>query len=161
MKKFIILAISISLFNVSLFAQTTANANLNLSGVVLPINSVTITPAAAASNLDLSVAVTNLAVASVVERSNRHVGYTLTLSSANAGALVGSTAGNTDSLAYSLQYNGSPVTLVGGAATLTNANGRTTGAGVTKSLNITYDGAAVFLSEDTYTDTLTLTITAK
>ena len=49
------------------------------------------------------------------------------------------------------------VTLANGSATVTIASGRTPGVGVAKNLNITFAGS--FVAADTYSDTLTLTIT--
>jgi len=52
------------------------------------------------------------------------------------------------------------VTLAGSTAQVTNVAAKTATGGVNKNLNIAYTGNAN-LGADTYTDTLTFTITAK
>ena len=68
---------------------------------------------------------------------------------------------NLDTLAYTLAYNGAAVNLVAGSALITDASAKTAAAGVVKGLAISYSGAASYLNEDTYADTLTFTIAAK
>lgn len=66
---------------------------------------------------------------------------------------------NTDTLSYSITYGGSSVTFTSGSAVVTDSNSRTPGVGTSNEIRVTYIGD--FLYEDTYTDTLTFTITAK
>jgi hypothetical protein len=55
---------------------------------------------------------------------------------------------------------GTAVTLVAGTATVTNSDVATVETGTANNLRITYTGNT-FLNADTYTDTITLTITGK
>ncbi|WP_455382918.1 hypothetical protein [Salinispira pacifica] len=148
------------------FAQTTGT--LTLQGTVPGILSITVTPAGAASNLDLTTDVSNLTVATVTERSNQKAGYTVTVQSANAAASGGNTAyfestdaAVSDTLNYTLTYGGTPVSFTSGLATVTDTTSKTLGTGTTKNLNISYTGSTNFLTASTYQDTLTFTITAK
>jgi hypothetical protein len=152
-----------TVFSTSLFAATTGT--LTLTGTVPPILEITVTALPAASTLDLSTT-TDTAVATVTERSNKKGGYTVTVESANAKAMgsaqpffKSSDPANADTLSYSITYGGTAVTFAGGTALVTDSNSRTTGAGTSKEVRVTYTGD--FLYEDTYTDTLTFTITAK
>jgi hypothetical protein len=146
-----------------LMAQTTGT--LTLTGTVPPILRITVTALPAASALDLS-SDTDTAVATVVERSNKKGGYTVSVESLNA--ITDGTAqpffksidaANGDTLAYNLTYGGTTITFTGGSAIVTDSNTRTTGAGESREVRVSYTGA--FLYEDTYNDTLTFTITAK
>ena len=148
------------------FAATTGT--LTLSGTVPGILEIVVTPTPAASALDLTVDASNLAVASVNERSNRKAGYTVSVSSANALAAASNQAFlksadvlNADTLSYSLSYDGSPVALVAGNAQVSDVWTRTPAAGTDRELTISYSGTASFLNADAYADTLTFTITAK
>lgn len=140
-------------------------ANLTISGSVAANNTLNITPSATATALPIETGGT-FTVATVNEKSNNQNGYTVTLTSANAGTTSGSTfnlagtGGNTDTPSYTLTYNGSEVTrAAGGTATVTNTSGKTGGSGVDKTLAITLP-ASTFYNADTYTDTLTITLTA-
>lgn len=142
------------------FAATTGS--LLLSGVVAPRTEITVTADANASSLPVGSTVSNLKIASVNELSNNKAGYTVSLASANNGQLKESNTqavGLSDSLPYSLSYNGNPVGLNGGSAQISNISSRTTGAGTDNVLAISFSSA--FLNADTYTDTLTFTIAAK
>lgn len=142
-----------------------ATGTLTLTGTVPPILSITVNALPAAATLNLS-ADTDVAVANVVERSNKKGGYTVTVESLNAVSSGASQpyfksidAGNADTLTYTLSYGGTTVTFSAGRAIVSDSNTRTTGAGVSKAVRVAYTGA--FLYEDTYSDTLTFTITAK
>jgi hypothetical protein len=149
----LLLAASIPSFAASSFT-------IALSGSVSATCSLTVTTASAASSLAVTTKVTNTTIATVVERSNASSGYTVTLSSANGWMLKGSS----ENLAYTLSYGGTAVdtsTAAGVASTITNASTTTASAGVTKSLAISFDGAASLLPSGDYTDTLTISIAAK
>lgn len=137
------------------FAATTGT--LSLSGTVAPVTSIVVTPDANASNLPVGSTASALKIATVTELSNDKAGYSVTLSTANGGYLK--EASGTDSLAYSLSYNGSAVAFSSGSATISDVSARTGGAGSAKELDISF--ASAFLNADSYTDTLTFTITAK
>lgn len=163
-RKWIVLAFAILGIAIPGFAATTGT--LVVQGTVPGILEITVSALPAASALDLTSNQVNLPVADVTERSNRKAGYTVTLQSANSGAgnsfyLKSADPLNADTLAYTLSYGGSAVTLVAGTATITDATAKTSAAGNVKSLTISYSGSASFLNEDAYADTLTFTITAK
>jgi hypothetical protein len=146
------------------FSATTGT--LVLQGTVPGILEITVAPQPAASALDLTSNQTNLLAANVTERSNRKAGYTVTLQSANAGAgnaffFKSADPLNLDTLAYTLSYDGAPVALAAGTALISDASAKTPAAGAVKGLAISYSGAASYLNEDAYADTLTFTITAK
>jgi hypothetical protein len=147
------------------------SGSLTLSGSIAAINDIVITPAPGIASLDLTVNQTDLLVATVNEKSNRRVGYTVTLASLAAAGLSGNpffkgaNGANTDVLSYSFKYGpaGSLAgfSLTSGSAIITSTSAKTGAAGVDKELRISYNGAAAFLNEDTYSDTLTLTIAPK
>jgi hypothetical protein len=164
MAKVIVAAVAIMMAAIPSFAATTGT--LNMSGSVSGVLDISVTAQPAASALDLTVNQTNLLIATVTERSNWKTGYTVALQSANAGSgtsffFKSADVLNTDTLAYTLNYGGSAVTLVAGSALITDATAKTAAAGVTKNLQISYNGASTFLNKDSYADTLTFTITAK
>jgi hypothetical protein len=137
------------------FAATTGT--LSLLGTVAPLTAITVTPDPNASNLPVDLVASNLKVATVNELSNDKAGYTVTLSTAN-GSVLKETAGS-DTLAYSLTYNGAAVVFASNTAIISDVASRTSVAGSSKDLAISF--AATFLNADTYSDTLTFTIIAK
>lgn len=146
--------------------QTTDTASITLQGTVEKNVAISATGVGNFDSLDLTVDVTDLAVVAVNEYSNVREGYTVSLSSANATAggtadpyFEGALGGET--LSYTIAYDGSAVSFSGGAAQVTDANDKTPLAGTDKSLTISYSGAAANLGNDTYSDDLTFTITAK
>jgi len=143
-------------------------AEITIQGAVSTSAALTVTPNAPYNVLDLGTDQTDLKVATVNEKCNKHNGYTVTLASAKAvsngggtvAKLVGALA-SPESLSYTMKYNTAVVTLVGGSATVANETAKTLGIGVNKDLTISYLGAAANLAADTYSDTITLTIAAK
>jgi len=100
-------------------------------------------------------------IGTMFERSNRPTGYTVSLASANEGALTGP-AGET--AAYELSYGGTVIDLSTGTATnVTNNTERTTFNGVEREIVVTpqVDGNADFLAAGDYEDTLTFTISGQ
>ena len=161
--KRLFLILTMALVGMSLFAATTGT--LTLTGIVAASTNITVTPQTGYNTLDLNTTQTNFLVAVVNEQSNDHLGYTVTLASANlSGAgtqpfLKDSASG--DTLNYTLQYNGSSVVFAIGTATVTNASAKTPAAGVNNNLNISYTGNSALSASNAYTDTLTFTIVAK
>ena len=150
----------------SIPAVAATSGSILLSGNVPAILEITVTPEPGITNLPITTTQSDLLVATVVERSNKHAGYTVTLQSSNmvAGGLASPTfksAGTSDSLPYSIKYGGVPVTFSSGTAVVSDVASRTDAAGTSKGLTISFDGANYFLDEATYSDTLTLTIIAK
>jgi len=148
----------------TVFAAT--SGSIVLQGTVPPILEVTVTTEGIASSLDLSVNVSDLLVGTVVERSNKKAGYTVSVESVNATAdgtprFKSIDAGNLDFLDYSITYGGIPVVFTGGTAQVSDVSDKTTGTGTSNQIRITYDGSTAFMYEDAYEDTLTFTIQAK
>lgn len=147
-----------------LFSTVVGAGDLTLQGNVSLTQSLTVTPTGNATALNLNADITDLPVASAVEKSNAMAGYTVTISSVNAVAdnqapfLKGAANGNNDKVTYTLKYGGSVVTFVNGSATVTSASSRTGSSGVNKSITISYSTTAANLKNDTYSDQLTLTL---
>ena len=143
-------------------ASFAASATLTISGAVPGINDITIASQSGHNALDLVAGESAKVVGIATETSNRHLGYKVTLSSANAGtgsqAKLKGVSANTDVVNYSIKYNGAAVTLVSGSAEVTATTARTPAAGVAKNIAVTFAGS--WLAADTYSDTLTLTIAA-
>ena len=155
-KRSLIVALALATAMVPAFALS-STGSLSLSGTVAPVTTITVTPDANATALPVGSATTNLKIATVVELSNSKAGYSVTLSSAN-GATLKEAAG-TDTLAYSLTYGSNPVSFTSGSATLTTSTTRSaTAAGSSNILYISFP--ATFLNADSYTDSLTFTITS-
>jgi len=156
---------------IALFASATAglaqssSANIIISGSVAAQAAITATAAPALTDTELNSGVVDKQMSVVNEKSNRHVGYWVALKSANAAAasssqarMNGISAGNTDVINYSIKYNGVAVTLgITGQATVTLDAAKTPQAGIDKNLTITI--GAGFPAADTYSDTITLTLT--
>ena len=165
--KTIIAAVAI-IFSSGTFEKASAQVSntLSLSGDVATLLALAIAPSGADS-LDLEGgAVNDATIATITEFCNDADGYTVSVTSANGQALgtnVGILQGgdHSENAEYTLKYDNSPVSLLGGTATVTNSNDKTVAAGVSRSLKITYDESSSNLAADTYTDTLTFTITAK
>ena len=159
MKKY--LAIICAVFALASVSYAQATATLTISGTVAPINTITIASQAGYNALDLVNGAAAKVVGIATETSNDKLGYKVTLSSANAGAtaqavMKGAIAGNADSVNYSITYGGTAVTLAAGSALVTSTAGRTGAAGVNKNIAVTFAGS--WLTADTYSDTITLTI---
>ena len=164
MLKKVILVLSFISLTVSMaFSVTTGN--LVISGTVPQILDIQVLAAAGSTSLDLTKNVPDQHIGDIVERSNVTAGYTVTISSANAATgtphFKGVNPSNTDTLDYTLKYNGSPINFTGGSALISDVNSKTATIGSTKSINLSYDGTSNFLNADSYSDTLTFTIAAK
>lgn len=149
------LILSLFLLSFSTFAAT--SGTLILSGIIPSIRSITVTPNSVASSLDLSTTQTDLKVATVNEKSNSLLGYKVTITSANLGNLKRS--GGSEVVPYTLKYGGSnaPITSVSGHS-VTNLSFP---VNVNKDLEVSYTGVVPEATiEGTYSDTLTLTISA-
>jgi len=164
MKKQITLAIALFATVTAGFAQS-GSATIIISGQVNALAAITATACPALTDTELNSGVVDKQMSSVNEKSNRNVGYSVALKSANAAAasssqarLNGISAGNTDVINYSIKYNGVAVALgISGQATVTTAAGKTPQAGIDKNLTITI--GAGFPAADTYSDTITVTLT--
>ena len=166
----LILVLALFLFGATAaVAQNSDSGTLTLEGTVPEILTINVSAESVASNLDLSTDQTDLLVATVTETSNVRAGYSVTVESANAASqsstdpfFASTSAGNSDTLSYTLKYDGSTVSFSGGsAATVTNASDKTAAGGSTNEVRISYTGTTQNLYADSYQDTLTFTITAK
>lgn len=160
-KKLIILS---SLAAASVAASIAATSgSIEIKGIVPAILEIIVTPQPGYDSLNIAGGATRFVVAKVTEKSNSSTGYTVELKSKND---VDSTSINgaflkglnsTDTVLYTMEYGGNAVNLTDGIAKVTDSPLKT--AGTDKDLSVTFSGA--FLSADTYSDTLTLTIAAK
>jgi len=160
MKKLLVIAVGL-LSASSLFAGN----NVVVSGTVAQVATLNVTTATFTTP-DPVAGFTDQQVTTVTERCNSKLGYKVTLASLNAAAtaqayLKSVDAANTDKINYSIKYNGSAVTLVAGSATVTDVTAKTAGTGVTKNLQISIAAAGADYNADTYSDTITFTLTAK
>ena len=159
----------LTLVSIALLVSGSAFANLGdtsgsitLSGTVPVSTTITVTAQSGYNSLNIADGETDKLIAVVNEKCNKIDGYTVELQSLNAGSGTQASlkeTGNADTVNYSIKYDSSAVSLVGGKATVTNASGRTGSSGVNKNLTVTIP--AVWANTGTYTDTLTLTIAAK
>lgn len=159
------IAILVALMAAAATSLAATQGSIVLKGTVPPTTDITVTPETGYDNLPLTTGASDQKVATVNEKTNIPRGYTVTLSSLNAGTsnqavLKPADGANTDAVNYSLRYGGVAVTLASGQAVVTDANGRTGVNGTDKDLNVTFV-ASPWLAADTYTDTLTLTIAVK
>jgi hypothetical protein len=165
MKKYIALTMTLLGTVVAGLAQT-ASGTLTIQGTVASTVSITVAPLGGYNTLDIANGVSAQSVANITEKTNDKNGYTVAMTSLNAGGSGSSlflkdTAGGSgnDTVPYSLTYNGSTVTFGSGSATLTDVSSRTAQAGVVKALAVTI--ASSWVNSAAYADTLTFTITGK
>lgn len=155
MKKLVLVSALLAL-STTTFAAT--SGSLLLQGTVAKKMSLTVSPEAVASTLDLAVSQTDLAVASVNEKSNSKTGYKVTITSANLSQLK--RTDGADVFSYTMKYNGSSVSLVDAAGT-TISESSASSVNVNKGVSISYTGVAPELMvEGTYDDTVTFSIAA-
>ncbi|MDP3176864.1 MAG: hypothetical protein Q8M76_03100 [Spirochaetaceae bacterium] len=143
------------------FAATTGT--IALTGSVTGITEISVDLTGATSSFDLTATASDVLIGTLTERSNRPLGYTVTLASAKGWKFASPDAGMDDSVPFSLKYgvagSEAALTLSGSPVTITSASNKTSAAGVAKRLLISYTGG--FYEESaTYSDTLTFTIIA-
>ncbi len=146
-----------------MYAATPAKAgSIVLQGIVALTCTISAADAGAGT-LDLSANQSNLTIANVTEDCNDSNGYTITIATANgttSGVLVSQDVNgvNATDLSYSITYDGSAVSLTGGSGTAASRTSFTLPQTVALAITYTIPGGG--LPADTYTDTLTLTVTA-
>ena len=151
-----------TLFAFSANAATTDSGTLDLSGVISEAVSLSISAEAVAASLDLTTTQSDLLVATVTENSNTALGYDVTISSANDSSLKRN--GGSETIGYTLKYDGSSIDLSSSSTTPANAKSDTTGGVVsdTSQVQISYTGVNESQTvAGTYEDTLTIEIAAK
>ncbi len=147
------------------FGATPAKADaLPLQGIVAVACTIS-TADAGAGTLDLSTSKTAVTIANVTEDCNDSNGYTVTVATTNGAALTTGllvsqnvNGANATDLTYSIKYDTVAVTLTSGSGTAATRSSFTNSQ--TVALAITYTSPGGGLPADTYTDTLTLTISA-
>lgn len=154
-------------------SQAGLTGTINLTGAVASNCNVVVT-ASGGATLDSTLstgatASTPIQVGSVVETCNDPKGYVITVASLNGvngtlttGLLKGAVSGNPDTVPYNIAYGattpGTAVTLAAGSGTASTATKKTPAGGTTNNVFINFTGNSN-LSADTYTDTLTVTMT--
>ena len=161
-KKYI--ALTLALLGTAGVASAQSSGTLTIQGTVAAVANITVSPQTGYNTLNIAGGVANQNVANITEQSNDKNGYTVAMTSLNAGVSGSSlflkdTGTGTDTVPYSLTYNGVAVSFSSGSATLTSASAKTVQAGVVKALAVTI--ASSWVNADTYADTLTFTITGK
>lgn len=162
-----VLFMAMAVLTTAVFAENLEDVGaIRLSGTVEKNVSIAVNGLNNYDSLDLTIDVSDLAVVAVTETSNVREGYTVSLNSANAAAgstenafFVGMDGG--EQLSYNITYDGVPVTFIAGTAEVTNSNAKTGLNGQGRVLAISYNAAEAHLGNDSYTDDLTFTITAK
>jgi spore coat protein U-like protein len=148
-------------------ADTDGSKSLTLSGTITPVATIEIATESGYNALAISVRKTDVKVATVTEVCNSESGYTVALQSANAvggvAKLLGTSTSTNSTFTYTMTYGSHPVVLDPGTQIDLDVTGSTGGptpqTGTVRDLKVSWLAQAVFA--DTYSDTLTLTITAK
>lgn len=152
-----LLFVAMGLLASSTFAA--GSGDLLLSGTVVSVNDLVITPDANATNLDILNGEINKTVASVAETSNNLLGYKIMMKSANASKLVHS-VDPTKSTDYTITYDGSSaVTLTTSDQEVKNVSSL---AGLTTNTSSVAADVSAFPTAPagTYSDTVTISIVA-
>lgn len=147
-------------FFISSAVFAASNGTLTLSGTVLPVNSIVITPNGTNNTtLNITGGATNVNVASVQETSNDPLGYKITLQSVNAGFLA-LTTDATKKTAYQISYNGgAAITTTAIAQTVKTSALLTQQTVATSAVTVNVTALPNALS-GTYSDTVTISIVA-
>ena len=89
-------------------AQAGTTGSVNLSGSIGQSCNITVTAQSIAASLDLTTTSTGTTVANVNENCNDKLGYSVSLTTTNGTTtgLFKGPSGNTDTLAYTVTYNG-------------------------------------------------------
>lgn len=139
-------------------SEAAVTGTITLAGIVPASTAIIVTPVAPYNNLVLSTAQTNLLVATVNEQNNTTLGYSVTLSSTNAGKLKNGTLGQ---ITYTARYNSTSVTLSVAPIVVTTQGAQSAVVNVIKNFDVSYAATpAISTMAGTYSDTLTFTIIA-
>jgi hypothetical protein len=130
-------------------ALAATSGQLTLTGTVQQILAITVTPTAAATGLDLTGAVTQLKVATVIAEANNPTGYSVSISSLNQGAsdcgaangpcFHSPTATVTDDLSFTLLRDAVSVSFTGASGTFISSGARSAVGGDSFDAEISYD----------------------
>lgn len=153
-KKFTLPLLAVSLASASALAAS--SGQITLQGNVAQATNIVVTGQGNYNALDLTTSASDLLVAKVREINNTSAGYTVKLTSTNAGKFKNGVLGQ---VAYTAKYNGSNVTLSATPQIITTQGTQSGVINVLKEFKISYTGqAAENLMAGTYSDTLTFTI---
>jgi hypothetical protein len=158
-----VIAIAATLIVAAGPATAAQNGNVALSGNVPQNCSIAVT-ATGNSGIDLSTTTADLQVATIAEDCNKRAGYVIAVTttngvaaSASTGLFNGDTGGNSDTVAYSVKYNSSSLTLTNGAdSSARSVSSKVSGQVSPVTISFTGDATA---AADTYADTLNFTMT--
>lgn len=156
-----LLFIAAGLIASSSYAAYSPSATLVISGTVLAINELEITPVNA-TTLNITGGETNRLVATVSERSNSFSGYKINMRSANASKLVNSAdiSGNTFT-PYTVTYNNDPTIITLTTTDQVVKNVASLSALTTVSSDVKVNVTAkTGAPAGTYSDTITISIAA-
>lgn len=146
------------LFALPMASYAALTGSITISGSISAATAIVVSTVAGYNSLDLTTTATDQNVATVREINNTAAGYSVTLTSANAGKLKNGSLGQ---VTYTAKYNGSAVTLAASPQTVTTQGSQSAVVNVVKNFAISYTGtAAQDLMVGTYSDTLTFTIAA-
>lgn len=139
-------------------SQAATTGTLTLSGTILALVSIVVTPNAASTSLDLTTNQTDLLVGTVAENSNALNGYRIKAKSTNGSKIKHATAA--DFISYTIKYG------AGSATTLTTTDQivktQSTGgaySNVSSNVTLSYTGSGS-LTAGAYSDGITFTIEA-
>lgn len=143
-------------------AANNNNVTIPLSGTVAAICTVADSASGATTTFgDMTTGQTATLIGTVTETCNDRDGYKVTLTTTNfAGGSPNFKGSSTSALVpYSLTYNGNALTYFSGTATVTSSGTGTGSNGVSKQLKISFAGG--FLTADSYSDTITITMASQ
>lgn len=153
------------ILGLSVMSALAETGTVTIQGTVSKAQTITVTPVAGYNLLDVVAGGSGIAIATVKEKSNSKAGYKVTVRSATAFAasgaqatLKGAAVTDPETVNYAIKYAGTAVTLVSGEAEVTSATDKTGGTGLDKA--VTIDVTGTWVGADTYSDTLTFTITS-
>lgn len=144
-----------------------AQATLTISGTVAPKTIITCILFGTVIDIDLETeGLHDIDIATITEISNNQQGYTIDISSssgATGNPFLKGTGTNTDTLIYSLLYDGQPISFVAGTKLAAKTfNTKTTKEGNSSIVSISYTISTIDnLVTDTYSDQLTFSIAAQ
>lgn len=148
------LAATLLLAASALPALAQSNGSIGLRGTMETICFVQINQTNT-NSIDLIKGTSNLTIGTVGEKCNRGNGFTVTISSANAGALVNATGARA---AYTVQYDNSGVKSLTNPVVLTRTSAKKTVSTKSFKVNIPANPQAI---AGTYADTITVAIAAR
>ena len=138
-------------------AKAASSDTLALQGSLAAVNSIAVTPSGSYSALNITGGESNTTLASVAETSNDLRGYTISMSSTNAGELK-NTSDGTKKTSYTISYDGAsasaPAVAPQTVKTVSSLAGLTTNTSAVK-INVTAYATA---PAGTYSDTITFAV---